>query len=211
MNGSSNGKPVLFFMIGALIVLILGAKFTLFTDDTPKEKDTKIQGYKTKESALTLKEDKTNATAQAEEKDSNEDKNKEDKSEDKKKEESKKSLKKTAKDNALETLKILDKPKEEYNKKSTQELFKNVATKEFVENHSSNSKDDKVVTYKNVSMDISDKDLEKSEVKGSLKVDKLTKPKNKKSSVKPSTEIDYKMVISFKKEGNSLKVDGIQS
>lgn len=216
MNGSGNGKSVVIFMICAAIVIVLGGYFTLFTDDTPKEKDTKVQGYKTKESALTLKEDKDNASAQAEENESKkEDKKKEeskkDKSKDKSKDKKKESLKKTAKENGLTTLKILDKPKSEYNKESTQELFKNVATKEFVENHSSNNKDDKVVTYKNVSIDISDKDLEKSKVKGNLKMDRLTKPKNKKSSVKPSTEIDYKMVVSFKKEGDSLKVEGIQS
>ncbi|MEB8122959.1 hypothetical protein ACF0HT_13495 (plasmid) [Staphylococcus xylosus] len=214
MNGSGNGKSVVFFIIGAAIVLVLGAKFTLFADNTPKEKDTKVQGYKTKESALTLKEDKADALAQEEEKESTEKDEKESESKkdkSKEKKESKENLKESAKENALKTLKILDKPKDEYNKASTQELFKNVATKEFVENHRSNNKDDKVVTYKNVSIDISDKDIEKSKVKGNLKMDRLTKPKDKKSSVKPSTEIDYKMVVSFKKEGDSLKVEGIQS
>lgn len=214
MNGNSNGKPVILFMIGAAIVLIIGAKFTLFTDTTPKEKDTKVQGYKSNEPALTLKEDKANAAAQEEqskEENEKEDKSEKDETKDKDKEASKKELKNSAKENATKTLEILNKPKEEYKKDSTQELFKNVATKEFVGNHSSDSKDDKIVTFKNVSLDISDKDIEKSEVKGNLKFDKLTKPKDKKSSVKPSTEIDSKMEVSFKKEGNSLKVDGIQS
>lgn len=211
MKESNNGKAVIIFIIISAICLIIGAKYTLFTDTTPKESDTKIQGYKTNKPALTLKEDKANAEAQEQKNDSSSDKDKS-KDKDKKQEnQSKKSMKDSAKKNALKTLQILDKPKDEYKNESTQSLFKSVATKEFVDNHNSNNKDNKVVTYKNVSIDIRDKDLDKSKAKGSLKFDRLTKPKSKKSSVKPSTELDYKIEFTFKKEDNSFKVDGIQS
>lgn len=209
-----NGKGALLFLIGAAIVLFLSGYFLFFTDHSPKESDKKVQSYTNKQPALTLKEDKANANAMEEkkekEKQDNNSNNKDDeeKKDDKK---SKKELKQSAKDNALQTLKILDKPKDEYNKDSTQTLFESVATKDFVKNHSSNNKDDKVVTYKNVSIDINDKELEKSKAKGSLKFDKLTKPKGKDSSVKPSTEIDYRVEVIFKKEGDSFKVYSIQS
>lgn len=204
-----------------IVVVILGFfffRYILFNDFSKEDKHPTSEAVKNTEPALTLKADKQ-AQAEIAEKKAEAEKDKKDKKDsnkkdDKKKEEkaSTKQLKQDAENHALKTLEIQSKPKDEFEKQSTQSLFKNVATDKYVKAHQKNSnKDDKNVKYKNVSLEVNDKDLEKSTVKGTLKFDRLTNPKSKDSKVKPTTEVDSKVSIIFKKTDNTLKVDSTQS
>lgn len=215
MSGNNKYLTIIF----GIIVLIAGFllfKFVIFNDFAEQDEYEKTGSNKNEEPALTLKSDKQAEAENAEKEDKakKDDDEKKDEKDDKKSEdkESIKKLREDAKNNAVKTLEIKGKSKDEFEKKETQSLFESVATKEYVDsNQKNNNKGDRVIRYKNASLDISDKDLKKSEAKGTLKFDRLVNPKDKKSDIKPSTEVDAKMSITFKKVDGSFKVDSTQS
>lgn len=222
MNEGNSKLPKIILFVVIVVVGILALKFIVFNDFTNKDQaDNNTSKYNDKP-ALTLKSDKQ-AQAKLKEKQEQEEKDKDkDKKDDKKKDKDKdqkedekasiKKMRKDAQDKALKTLEIQSKPKDQFKDKSTQTLFNNVATKDYVKAHKgSNNKGDKTIKYKNVKIDISDKELKKSNPKGTLQFDRLVNPKDKSSKVKPSTEVDSKVSVTFKKEGNTLKVDGTQT
>lgn len=217
-----NGNNKIISIIFAIVILVGGFflfKFVILKDFTAQEDYVESGSSKNEKPALTLKSDKEAQAdinqKQADDKGDKKEGNKKDEDKSDKKSEdnpSEDQLRKDAKDNALKTLEIKAKPKEEFKKKTTQSLFGEVATKEYVKSHQeNNNKDDKTIKYKNVSLDISDKDLKKSNAKGTLKFDRLINPKSKKSDIKPSTEVDSKVSVKFKKVNNTFKVDSIQS
>lgn len=223
MSGNNKYLTIIFGIIVVVAGFIL-FKFVIFNDFSEQDDYEKTGSNKNEEPALTLKSDKQAEAENAEKekkakkedgkkKDEKDDK-KDDKKDEKKSEdkESIKKLREEAKNNAVKTLEIKGKSKDEFEKKETQSLFESVATKEYVDsNQKNNNKGDRVIRYKNANLDISDKDLKKSEAKGTLKFDRLVNPKDKKSDIKPSTEVDAKMSITFKKVDGSFKVDSTQS
>lgn len=215
MNGN-NKLFTIIFAVFTIVAIGLLCKFVLFKDFTAQEDYVETGSSQNEKPALTLKSDKQ-AQAEIEEKenDKKEDDKKDGKKKDDKKSEEKQSekqLRDDAKNNALKTLEIQSKPKDEFDKKATQSLFKDVATEKYVEAHQDNkNKDDRTVKYKNVSLEISKKELEKDTAKGTLKFDRLTNPKSKDSDVKASTEVDSKVSIVFKKVDNTYKVDSTRS
>lgn len=213
-----NGNNKLVSLIFLIIILVGGFflfKFVIFKDFTAQDEYIESGSSKNEKPALTLKADKEAQSDINQKQDEEKDGSKKDESKSDKKSEEKPSeeeLRKEAKSNALKTLEIQAKPKEEFKEKATQSLFSSVATKEYVESHqNNNNKNDKTTKYKNVSLDISDKELKKSNAKGTLKFDRLINPKSKKSDVKPSTEVDSKVSVKFKKVDNTYKVDNTQS
>lgn len=214
MSGNNKYLTILFGIIVVVAGFIL-FKFVIFNDFSEQDDYEKTGSNKNEEPALTLKSDKQ-AEAEIEEKgdDKKNDKKDDDKKDNKKSDdkESTKELREDAKNNAVKTLEIIGKSKDDFEKKETQSLFESVATKEYVDsNQKNNNKGDRKIKYKNVSLDISDKDLKKSEAEGTLKFDRLINPKDKKSDIKPSTEVDAKMSITFKKVDGSFKVDSTRS
>lgn len=217
MNEGNSKIPQIVLFVVIIVITILAFKFIIFNDFSNKDEADNNTSKYNDEPALTLKSDKE-AQAKLKEKQAQEDKDK-DKKDDKKdkdkKDDKKASLdkmRKDAEDKAVKTLEIQSKPKDQFKEKSTQTLFSNVATKDYVKSHEgSTNKGDKTIKYKNAKIDISDKELEKSNPKGTLKFDRLVNPKDKSSKVKPSTEVDSKVSVTFKKEGNTLKVDGTQT
>lgn len=219
MDRKTKIGAAIFLVVFVLVIGIL-VKVVLFTDYTKQEKEDDTGSIQNEKPALTLKSDKQAESKEKEkevgkEKDKKkEDKKKEVDKEDKKKEDkvSSKQLETDAKDNAIKTLEIQAKPKGDFEKESTQSIFKNVATTEYVDKHQeNNTKDNRTVSYENVSLDIKDKELSSTKAKGTLKFDRLINPKSKNSKVKPSTEVDSKVLVTFKKVNNTFKVDSIQS
>lgn len=226
MNEENKRLPQIILAIIVSIVGFLLFKFVIFNDFTEQDKVDKNTSKINEEPALTLKADKK---AQAELKlkeekekkekqaEKNEDKDK-DKSKDKDESQEKSNekaantneLKESAKDNASKVLEIQAKSKEQYNEESTQTLLNQVATKEYVNGHGNENKGDRIIKYKNVKIDIDESELKKDKPKGILTFDRLINPKDKQSKIKPSTEIDSKVSVTFKKEGNKLKVDSMQ-
>lgn len=217
MSGNNKFVSAIFIVV-VIVAGFLLCKFVLFKDFSAQDSYKETGANKNEKPALTLKSDKQAQADIEKKKEDNKDKKdekKDDSKKDDKKDKDKKSVKQLrndAKNNAVKTLEIKAKPKDEFKKKETQSLFGNVATKEYVKsNQNNNNKGDRTITYKNVSLDIKDKDLEKSSAKGTLKFDRLINPKSKKSDMKPSTEVDAKMSIKFKKEDDTFKVDSTQS
>lgn len=219
MDGKNKLVTIIIGIIAVIVIFVL-FKFVIFNDFSAQD-DYKATGSdKNQKPALTLKADKESQAKMEEkkeeekkdkekEKDKKKDKDKD--SKDKKEKEEKnneKKLKEDAKNNALKALEIQSKPKDEFEKEATQSLFNKVATSEYVDKHQDNkNQDDKNIKYKNVSLDIDNKELKKDEAKGTLKFDKLTNPKSKKSDVKPSTEVNNKISVVFKKEDGTYKVN----
>lgn len=211
MNGNNKLATIVFACV-TVVAIILLCKFVIFKDYTEQDDYVETGSSKNEEPALTLKSDKqaeANIEEEKEDKKNDEKDKNEKKSNDKP---SEKQLRDDAKNHALKTLEIQSKPKDEFKKDETQSLFESVATKKYVESHQNNkNKDDKIIKYKNVSLDIDKKELKKDTAKGTLKFDKLTNPKSKDSDIKPSTDVDSKMSIIFKKEDNTYKVDSTRS
>lgn len=227
----NEGNSKLAQIIMVIVIVIIGFllfKFVIFNDFSQQDEADNNTSKENNNPALTLKADKQ-AEAELKQKEEEEKKAKEeekskdkkdkknksdDKKDEKKKDEKAKldELKNSGKDNALKVLEIQAKPQDKFKDESTQTLFKEVATEDYVKGRKGNKgADDRTIKYKNVEIDISDEELKKSNPKGTLKFDRLINPKDKESKVKPSTEIDSKVSVTFKKEGNTLKVDGMQT
>lgn len=216
----NNKKFYIAFAIAVLIIGIFTYKYVIMYD-TEGDDSGESKVVKNEDPALTLKADKEAEKSKEEKKDEDdekEDKEDKDKKSDKDKDEDKKieaktndDLKKSAKENALTALKIQNKIKSDFKKDSTQALFKEVATDNYVKTRSkSYSKQDVNVKYKNVSLEMDEKELKKDKPVGTLKFDRLINPKKKDSKIKPSTEVDAKVSVTFKKEDNQLKVSKTQ-
>lgn len=219
MNEGNSKLPQIILLIFIVIIGFLLFKFVIFNDFSQQDEVEKNTSKENSDPALTLKSDKQ-AEAELKQKEEEEkkaeeekSKDKKDKSDDKKDEKAKmEEMRNKGKDNALKVLEIQAKPQDKFKEKSTQTLFSDVATEDYVKGRKGNKgADDRTIEYKNVEIDISDDELKKSNPKGTLKFDRLINPKDKKSKIKPSTEIDSKVSVTFKKEGDTLKVDGMQT
>lgn len=227
MNEGNSKLPQIILLIFIVIIGFLLFKFVIFNDFSQQDEVEKNTSKENSDPALTLKSDKQ-AEAELKQKEEEEKKAEEEKSKDKKdksddkKDKDKKDkkdekakmdeMRNKGKDNALKVLEIQAKPQDKFKEKSTQTLFSDVATEDYVKGRKGNKgADDRTIEYKNVDIDISDDELKKSNPKGTLKFDRLINPKDKKSKIKPSTEIDSKVSVTFKKEGDTLKVDGMQT
>ena len=219
MNEGNSKLPQIILLIFIVIIGFLLFKFVIFNDFSQQDEVEKNTSKENSDPALTLKSDKQ-AEAELKQKEEEEKKAEEEKSKDKKDKSDDKKDKKAkmeemrnkGKDNALKVLEIQAKPQDKFKEKSTQTLFSDVATEDYVKGRKGNKgADDRTIEYKNVEIDISDDELKKSNPKGTLKFDRLINPKDKKSEIKPSTEIDSKVSVTFKKEGDTLKVDGMQT
>ena len=115
-------------------------------------------------------------------------------------------------EDAVYVVESLNKPQDEIDKSTTQTNLKEAATKELVEKYfsgNSSSSDKLIAEVKNPKFEIDDEEkLTTSEVSGTLTYDLIKKPKDKNDKeTKPSTDIDTKIKLWFKKEDGKFKVD----
>lgn len=222
----NDDNKIAYIIMGTFVgLLLLFIVWILFFFDTSGNSSSKSNVKVTKNDtpALTLKKDKEDQKAEAakkaEEEKKKEEESKKDKDKKNKKENNKskektgkkdvKALKKEAEDNVKQFLDVQSKTKDDFKKPETQALFKDVATKNYVENHNdSGSSNDAKIQYKNIKLKLdNDEDLKKDKAHGIVQFDRLTKPKDKKSKTKANTEINQKYSITFKKEDGKLKID----
>lgn len=199
--------------IAMIVIVVVAIGFFIWAfgfSSKDSLEDEKVEETNSKpEPALTGGKDKED-----EEKEESKDESKDKKNEDKKKNEKVDKDKeiKQLKENATYVVESLNKSQDEIDKSTTQTNLKEAATEELMEKYFSgnNSSSDKLISeVKNVRFEIEDeKDLDSSEIEGTLTYDLIKKPKDKDDKeVKPSTDIDTKTKLWFKKEDGKFKVD----
>lgn len=213
--------------IGLIVILVLAIGFFIwafaFSSKDSLEDDKVEESTSKPEPALTGEQDKKQQQAEikeneekAENKEKDKDKKKDKKdndkeSKDKAKKDKEQQLKHIEED-AVYVVESLNKPQDEIDKSTTQTNLKEAATKELVEKYfsgNSSSSDKLIAEVKNPKFEIDDEEkLKTSEVSGTLTYDLIKKPKNKNDKeTKPSTDIDTKIKLWFKKEDGKFKVD----
>lgn len=213
--------------IGLIVILVVAIGFFIwafaFSSKDSLEDDKVEESTSKPEPALTGEQDKKQEQAEikeneekAENKEKDKDKKKDKKdndkeSKDKAKKDKEQQLKHIEED-AVYVVESLNKPQDEIDKSTTQTNLKEAATKELVEKYFSgnNSSSDKLIAeVKNPKFEIDDEEkLTTSEVSGTLTYDLIKKPKDKNDKeTKPSTDIDTKIKLWFKKEDGKFKVD----
>ena len=213
--------------IGLIVILVLAIGFFIwafaFSSKDSLEDDKVEESTSKPEPALTGEQDKKQEQAEikeneekAENKEKDKDKKKDKKdndkeSKDKAKKDKEQQLKHIEED-AVYVVESLNKPQDEIDKSTTQTNLKEAATKELVEKYfsgNSSSSDKLIAEVKNPKFEIDDEEkLKTSEVSGTLTYDLIKKPKDKNDKeTKPSTDIDTKIKLWFKKEDGKFKVD----
>ena len=213
--------------IGLIVILVLAIGFFIwafaFSSKDSLEDDKVEESTSKPEPALTGEQDKKQEQAEikeneekAENKEKDKDKKKDKKdndkeSKDKAKKDKEQQLKHIEED-AVYVVESLNKPQDEIDKSTTQTNLKEAATKELVEKYfsgNSSSSDKLIAQVKNPKFEIDDEEkLKTSEVSGTLTYDLIKKPKDKNDKeTKPSTDIDTKIKLWFKKEDGKFKVD----
>lgn len=213
--------------IGLIVILVIAIGFFIwafaFSSKDSLEDDKVEESTSKPEPALTGEQDKKQEQAEikeneekAEKKEKGKDKKKDKKdndkeSKDKAKKDKEQQLKHIEED-AVYVVESLNKPQDEIDKSTTQTNLKEAATKELVEKYfsgNSSSSDKLIAEVKNPKFEIADEEkLKTSEVSGTLTYDLIKKPKDKNDKeTKPSTDIDTKIKLWFKKEDGKFKVD----
>ncbi|MCE5131866.1 hypothetical protein KJB62_10735 [Staphylococcus saprophyticus] len=213
--------------IGLIVILVVAIGFFIwafaFSSKDSLEDDKVEESTSKPEPALTGEQDKKQEQAEikeneekAENKEKDKDKKKDKKdndkeSKDKAKKDKEQQLKHIEED-AVYVVESLNKPQDEIDKSTTQTNLKEAATKELVEKYfsgNSSSSDKLIAEVKNPKFEIDDEEkLKTSEVSGTLTYDLIKKPKDKNDKeTKPSTDIDTKIKLWFKKEDGKFKVD----
>lgn len=213
--------------IGLIVILVIAIGFFIwafaFSSKDSLEDDKVEESTSKPEPALTGEQDKKQEQAEikeneekAEKKEKGKDKKKDKKdndkeSKDKAKKDKEQQLKHIEED-AVYVVESLNKPQDEIDKSTTQTNLKEAATKELVEKYfsgNSSSSDKLIAEVKNPKFEIDDEEkLKTSEVSGTLTYDLIKKPKDKNDKeTKPSTDIDTKIKLWFKKEDGKFKVD----
>ena len=209
--------------IGLIVILVLAIGFFIwafaFSSKDSLEDDKVEESTSKPEPALKGEQDKKQEQAEIkenEEKAENKEKDKDKKDNDKESKDKAKKDKdqqlKHIEEDAVYVVESLNKPQDEIDKSTTQTNLKEAATKELVEKYfsgNSSSSDKLIAEVKNPKFEIDDEEkLKTSEVSGTLTYDLIKKPKNKNyKETKPSTDIDTKIKLWFKKEDGKFKVD----
>lgn len=213
--------------IGLIVILVVAIGFFIwafaFSSKDSLEDDKVEESTSKPEPALTGEQDKKQEQAEIKENEEKAENKEKDKEKDKDKKDNDKESKDKAKkdkeqqlkhieEDAVYVVESLNKPQDEIDKSTTQTNLKEAATKELVEKYFSgnNSSSDKLIAeVKNPKFEIDDEEkLTTSEVSGTLTYDLIKKPKDKNDKeTKPSTDIDTKIKLWFKKEDGKFKVD----
>ena len=211
--------------IGLIVILVVAIGFFIwafaFSSKDSLEDDKVEESTSKPEPALTGEQDKKQEQAEikeneekAENKEKDKDKKKDKKDNDKesKDKKDKEQQLKHIEEDAVYVVESLNKPQDEIDKSTTQTNLKEAATKELVEKYfsgNSSSSDKLIAEVKNPKFEIDDEEkLTTSEVSGTLTYDLIKKPKDKNDKeTKPSTDIDTKIKLWFKKEDGKFKVD----
>lgn len=211
--------------IGLIVILVVAIGFFIwafaFSSKDSLEDDKVEESTSKPEPALTGEQDKKQEQAEIKEneekaenkeKDKEKDKDKKDNDKESKDKKDKEQQLKHIEEDAVYVVESLNKPQDEIDKSTTQTNLKEAATKELVEKYfsgNSSSSDKLIAEVKNPKFEIDDEEkLKTSEVSGTLTYDLIKKPKDKNDKeTKPSTDIDTKIKLWFKKEDGKFKVD----